>query len=162
MNTLAFLAPSDGGAFALLAVFGAFAFLFVIIGIVLYILASLGLYKMAMNAGIENPWLAWIPIANIYILARLIKTLRIADKEVPKLEYVLPGGALAVAILGGIPLIGTLLSLAYAILIFFALHKLFKMYRPQSATLWLILSIILSFMGPIFIFMMRNDRPVQQ
>jgi hypothetical protein len=162
MNMLAFLSPSNGGALALLAIFGAFAFLFFIIGIVLYILASLGLYKMAVNVGIENPWLAWIPVANMYIIAKLIKTLSIGSWVVPKLEYVLPGSCIAVVILGAIPVIGTLLSLAYAVLGFFALHKLYKVYRPQNAVLWIVLSIILPFMGPIFIYRIRNDKRIEQ
>lgn len=162
MNSLAAVSTGEGGIFAFLAIFGALIFLFFIVGIVLYILASLGLYKMAVNVSIENPWLAWVPVANMYIIAKLIKTLKIKDFIVPSLEYVLPGGVIAVAILGGIPFIGTLLSLAYSILLFFALHKLFKIYRPQNALLWLILSIILPFMGPIFIYMIRNDRRIEE
>jgi hypothetical protein len=153
---------SDSGALAILAFFGAFLFIVVILGIVLYVLASLGLYKLAQNAGIENPWLAWIPIADLYILAKLVKSVKISTFEVPSLEIVLPVGSIAVAILGNIPVIGWLIYIAYLVLLVFVFYKLFTIYRPQQATLWIILSIVLSFIGmpAIFLFIMRNDRPV--
>lgn len=151
---------NESGVFALLALWGALAFVFFIIAIVLYILASLGLYKLAQNAGIENPWLAWIPIGNFYILAKLIKTLKIGSYEIPRLEIVLPLAPVVASILGGIPVIGWIFTLASGVLYFFALYKLFTIYRPQNATVWLILSIVLPFMGPIFIFLMRKDRPL--
>ena len=36
-----------------------------------YILGSLGLSRMAQNAGMPRPWLAWIPIARDYLLGGL-------------------------------------------------------------------------------------------
>ena len=33
-----------------------------------YILFSLGLMGLAKRAGVKNAWLAWIPVANVYIL----------------------------------------------------------------------------------------------
>lgn len=145
------------GLGAIIALAAGLIFFFVIIGIVLHILMALGLYKMAQNRGIENAWLAWIPVANLYIVGKLIGSLSIGSWEVPSVELFLPIGGVASVILGQIPVIGGLISLAFAVLVLFALYKLFKMYRPQSATLWLILSILLFFMGPIFLFIMRND-----
>lgn len=153
---------NESGAYALLAFFGAFAFIVFAIAIVIYVLASLGLYKLAQNAGIENPWLAWIPIANLYILGKLAKTVKIGSFEVPSLELVLPIGSIATAVLGGLPVIGWIISIAYTVLCILALYKLFTIYRPEQATLWIILSIVLSFIGmpAIFLFIMRNDRPL--
>lgn len=153
---------SDSGVYALLAFLGAFAFIAFILVIAIYVLASLGLYKLAQNAGIENPWLAWIPVANMYILAKLVKTVKLGSFEVPSLEIVLPVGCIAVAVLANIPVIGWLVNIAYLVLSILVLYKLFSIYRPQQATLWTVLSIIFSFIGmpAILIFIMRNDRPV--
>jgi uncharacterized membrane protein len=153
---------NDGAILAMLAVGGLFVFIIFALGIVMYVLASLGLYKLATNQGVENPWLSWIPVANLYILGRLIKTLKIQSYDIPSIELVLPIGCIASAVLGNIPFVGWIIQLAYAILVLFALHKLYKMYRPDQAVLWLVLSIILPFMGPIFIFMIRNDTPISQ
>jgi hypothetical protein len=53
------------------AIVGFMVFLF-LIGLVCYIFLSIGLMKMAENAGINNAWLAWIPIANYYIMGELV------------------------------------------------------------------------------------------
>lgn len=42
-----------------------------IIGIVCYIFSSLGLYTIAQRRGISNPWLAWIPFGNVWILGSI-------------------------------------------------------------------------------------------
>jgi hypothetical protein len=148
--------------FTLLAVLGGFIIIFAIIGIVLYILISIGLYRLALNAGIQNPWLAWLPIGNMYILGSLVKRVKIGELQVPNLGVVLAAGMAVIWLGSAIPVIGPILSLAYAVLIFITLYNLYLIYRPQQAVLWLILGIVLAFLTPIFIFIMRNDRPVGQ
>ena len=149
----------ENNAFVILAALGAFMFVFAIIGVVFYILASIGLYKLAQNANIPNPWLAWIPIVDLYILGLLIKSVKVSTYEIPKLELVLPLGCIAVNLFDRVPVIGFLLQIAYYILILLSLYKLYSMYRPQDATLWTILSIF-AFPIPILLYIMRNDRPV--
>lgn len=151
---------SSVGIGALLAIGGIVILFIFITVIVLYVLGAYGLYKMATNDGVENAWLAWIPIANMYILAKLIKTLSIGSYKVPNLDIVLTVGAIASSVLSTIPIIGFLIVIAYTIIGIFALHKLYSKYRPENATLFLILSIIFGFMAPIFIFIMRNDKAV--
>lgn len=155
---------NDTGTYALLAFLGAFLFIFVIIAIVMYVLLSLGLYKLAQNAGIENPWLAWIPIANFYILGKLVKKVNLGSLEIPSLEIVLPVASIATMVLANIPFIGWLINLAYLVLLIVTLHKLFKIYRPEQATLWTVLSVLLAGIGMpgILIFVMRNDSPKLQ
>lgn len=41
------------------------------LGIVMYILQSLGLYTIACRRQLKNPWLAWLPIGNMWILGSL-------------------------------------------------------------------------------------------
>lgn len=125
----------------LLAVLGVFVFIFGIIGIALYILYSYSLYKMAIKQGIENPWIAFIPIAQNYTLGRLIKNLKVFDFEIPRIEVVLPAATLIVLVFNNVNFIGGLLSLANFILMMFVLNKLYNMYKPENATLYTILSI---------------------
>lgn len=126
----------------LLAVLGIFVFIFGIIGIALYILYSYSLYKMAIKQGIENPWIAFIPIAQNYTLGKLIKNLKVFDFEIPRIEVVLPAATLIVLVFNNVNFIGGLLSLANFILMMFVLNKLYNMYKPENATLYTILSII--------------------
>ena len=149
----------DAGMMAgLLALGGIVVFFFSIIGIAMYVLFSLGLMKLAENKGIENPWLAWIPIANMYILGLIVKEVDVFGQKITKLELVLPISC-AIGLFAAIPVIGQLLVLAYGIFMIFVLLKLFKMYRPEQAVLYTVLSVILGLFS-IFIFIIRNDSPV--
>jgi hypothetical protein len=145
---------------AFLAVLGIFLFIFTLLGIALYVIFAFALYRMTVNVGIENPWLAWIPIVQWYVLAKLIKSLKIAGYEIPNLEFVLPGATIIVMILKHIPVIGTLLVVANYVLLLFALNKLYKMYKPDQAVVFTVLSI---FSVPIpFIFLSIKDlKPVE-
>ncbi|NLK96759.1 hypothetical protein [Defluviitalea saccharophila] len=138
-----------------------FIFLLFVVLIVLYVLKSIGLYGMAQKAGIENPWLAWVPVADMYIMGKLVGKINLFNQEIDKMEIILPAGSAAVLVLGGIPVIGTLLSLAYAVLTFAAFYYLFKKYRGEKAGGMLILSIIFIFMGPIFLFTLRDADPIE-
>lgn len=42
-----------------------------LIGIAMYVLTALALYTMAQRRGIHKPWLAWIPVVNVWILGSL-------------------------------------------------------------------------------------------
>jgi len=45
----------------------AFYFIALAISIVGYVFSSLGIYSIAKRRGIHNPWLAWLPIGNVWI-----------------------------------------------------------------------------------------------
>lgn len=44
---------------------------FNVLPIISYVLLALGLYTMAKRRGIRKPWLAWIPVANLWLLGCL-------------------------------------------------------------------------------------------
>lgn len=48
-----------------------FYLIIMIFGLVSYILSSVGMYTIAKRRGIHNPWLAWIPVANSWILGSI-------------------------------------------------------------------------------------------
>ncbi len=153
---------------AIIGVLIGFAAIFAVIGLALWIIGSLGLMKMAQNRGIENAGLAWIPIVgHPLILGRLVPEISLFGGTVSQLHVVLPVAVGVLAVLSGpiamIPVLGALVvfaaSILYAIIYFVTLYNLYKSYRPSSATLFLVLSIIFQFMPGIFWFVMRNDRP---
>ncbi len=45
-----------------------FAFVF---GIISYVLQSVGMYTIAKRRGIHNPWMAWVPVVNMWILGSI-------------------------------------------------------------------------------------------
>ena len=42
-----------------------------LVGIATYVLSSLALYTVAVRRGIRNPWMAWVPVLNAWILGSL-------------------------------------------------------------------------------------------
>jgi hypothetical protein len=143
---------------ALLGVGVGFGVLMAIVGITAYVLFSFGLMTLAKNKGIENAWLAWIPIGNLYILGKIVERVSIGSWEIPRLDIVLPIAG-AVMWLGVIPVIGWLISIALLVLAGFVLHKLFSKYRPEQAVLYTVLSIALGLVW-IFVFIIRNDQEI--
>lgn len=51
-------------------------------------------------------------------------------------------------------------SIAYAVIYYVALWRIFAAFDYHNATLYFVLSIFFSFLGPIFIFVLRNKQPV--
>lgn len=150
---------SDSASLAGLLAVGGFMFLVLMaVGIVLYFLFAFGLYKLAQNRGIELSWLAFVPIAQMYIVGLLIKELKIFSFAVPNPELVLPGAALVNLLLSKVDIIGPLTTLAVVVLDIAAFYWLLKRYKGDSATVMTVVSVILPFMGPIFVFMMRDAK----
>ena len=150
---------TDEALFYTMLAAGSFVmFLFFVVGLICYILLAAGLYTMANNKGIENPWFAWIPILQLYTLGQIIEEIRFGDFEVPNVPLALVAAALAPIVLGWIPLLGWLITLASAVLGIYSLYLLFEMYS-ENAVVKTILSVVIPFLGPIFVFMLRNESP---
>ena len=54
-----------GLAGILLAVYALVMFAYSMLGLISYVLHSLGLYTIAKRRGIHNSWLAWLPFGNL-------------------------------------------------------------------------------------------------
>ena len=54
-------------AFLVLGIAGVVALVAGLIAVVGYVFQSVGLYSIAKNRGLANPWLAWLPIGNYWI-----------------------------------------------------------------------------------------------
>ena len=48
-----------------------FYLVILVFGIVSYVFSSIGMYTIAKRRGIHHPWLAWIPVANTWILGSI-------------------------------------------------------------------------------------------
>ncbi len=55
------------------AAMGAFFVVFLVFGLAFYVYISLALQTIATKTHTENPWLAWIPIANIILMLNIAK-----------------------------------------------------------------------------------------
>jgi len=130
-----------------------------IIGIAFYVFYSYTLYRLAQRRNMEMPWLAWIPIAQMYVIGKLVKSVKISNFEIPSLEIVLPVAMLAYILLNGIPFLGLIISLAYVSLLLLSLYNLYMQYVPENAVVYTILSIFI-IPVPFFILKLSNMEPI--
>lgn len=150
----------DYGEHFLGALFAAgFIFLFImfIVGIVMYVLLAMGLYNLAMNNGQnDKAILAWVPIANIYLLGVLSGDARIFDKIDLKEDVV--GILLAVLpFLTRIPILGFLVWVANIILAAYAFYNLYKKINVDMSIIMTILSVIFPvIVPPIYLFLNKD------
>lgn len=92
------VSPELAAGFAALIV--AFLAIFLIVGIAVYIYSAFALMTIAKKTNTENAWLAWIPIANIYLMTQIAKV----------------SGLWTLAILvSAIPTVGMLAFLAFSV-----------------------------------------------
>lgn len=143
---------------AVLAALGIFALLFFAIGIVFYILKSIGLSTLAARRGIDNPWLAWIPVADLYIMGLLVGEMDVMDYHIDNLGLWCPLIFVGGGILSTTPVIGWLISLVLMVFAILFIYKFFEMYTDQ-AVLYTVLSTLLLLL-PVFIYVIRNNEPI--
>ena len=112
-----------GGA---LAIFAAMGIIALFIGIALYIFFALALMTIAKKTKTENPWLAWIPIANIYLMV-----------IVAKKEW---WWTLVILFLPLIPVLGGIASLAASIYIWWLIAE--RLNKPGWWALLMLIPVV--------------------
>ena len=149
---------------------------------VFYVLQAAGLYAIAKRRGIDNPWLAWIPVANYWILGCISDQYQYVVKgQVKNKRKIMLGLAIAsvafrivMETVSGVMMLATgmtdsamalnsLLSLvnsgiSIASLVFWhmALYDLYTSCCPSNNVVFLVLGIIFSVTQPFFIFFNRK------
>lgn len=70
------------------------------VGITLYIFQALGLYTVAMRRCIRHPWMAWLPVTDMWLLGSISDQYRyVACGQIRNRRKVLVGFCIALAIL---------------------------------------------------------------
>lgn len=183
---------TEEGIFAFLIVYLVILMFSAIIGLVFYLLQASGLYKMGKTVGISAPWMAYIPVVNLYAMGKIAET-PVNGKKTLKYSTILlllqiatciitfafiffavatgisagfeelESTAVAGGIFFGGFIIGyfALMAVAIALTVFqyIAVYKIFKIFAPDNAVIYLILSLFVSAALPIIIFVLRN-KPV--
>ena len=67
------MALSTGDMAAILTALTAMALVFLIIFLAVYIYGALALMAIAKKTKTPNGWLAWIPIANVFLIIQIAK-----------------------------------------------------------------------------------------
>ena len=170
---------------------GMLIFVIVFIGIAflsaiaVYVLQAIALYKMATKLGHQNPWMAWIPYANTYLLFTLPdKKLKVLafNKEVDRSTgfwiwlAITLGGSVIQGIFSAftvIPVIGPIIvslvpiaiMVARIFITYSAYKDLYDMFVDESqATPFAIVSIIVPITSVVFLLIAagKNPKPVVQ
>ena len=116
-----------------------FIVLLVLISIVMYIFGALGLMALAKKNKLDNPWLAFIPIGNSYLLGKLgFEVYSSKEEKNPTLTWILFGASLASCIVGSfLENIASTVTIVFMVL---AYNRIYKNIVFQSATKYTILS----------------------
>lgn len=141
----------------LLMLMGTLGAFFLLIGIVFYVLKSIGLSTLAANKGIDMPWLAWIPVADLYIAGAIVEEMNMFGYRLTNLALWTPVIFCGSALLNPIPVIGWIITLGVFIFAIGFTYNLFSIYS-EYATLFTVLSIFLC-LWPVFVFVIRNNSP---
>lgn len=128
--------------------------------VALFVIQALGLYGMAEKAGVTPRWVAFIPVVNAYIWGKIIKEIRVSDYVLTCPEIVLPIAPFIYGLLYQIPLLGPLLLLCLLALYATGYYYLYLLYRPDSAAVYTIISIVFPFVVPFFFYSIRNEAPL--
>lgn len=148
----------DYGYAAWMGILGVFFFVLLAIGVIFYVLKSIGLATLAANRGIENSWLAWIPIADLYIMGLLLGEMDFFGYRITNLGLWFPVVIVVGSFLADMHYIGWLFSLALLVFGIMFIYKLFSMYTDQ-ALLYTLLSTLLGLL-PVFLFLIRNNKQI--
>ena len=156
----------DGPLGAVFAVLGGMILVAILLGIAAYVLSSLGVSRLAYNRGIPHSWLAWIPLAGLYILGCIADDIAARRGERPTNYRTLLLVLSIVSTAGGlIPLVGGIAAALGGVALYvfqaIALYAIYRDYAPGSAVPMLVFSILLP-LGCVFLFAIRNRQPITQ
>ncbi len=136
------------GEFGLIGM-GYFAAIAVFFIILWYVVQSIGVYLMARNEGVDNAFLAFVPIAKSYILGEVCGPIQILNNKIENTGFVL----LIANILVYIPVINVVTSFIYLFIFFVVFYEIIKKHISGQEILLTIVAIILHpFRLPYFIF----------
>lgn len=139
-----------GGAF-----FGILALLFVVLIVVfigLYAISAIGLSGIAEKEGHDKAWLAWIPIANTFLMMMLVED-DVHESMRGKYTLIYAITFIASFVIGGFfPPI----AIVPSIMLYYALY-LIANKRSENAVMYLIVSVVtFNFATPFLLFRLRN------
>ena len=162
-----------------MVIYFAVLLLTLVFAVVSYVLSSLAVYTVAKRRGIRHSWLSWLPVGNMWILSSISDQYQYLVKGKNKsrrkillgimialLAMGLPMGILVAmamfgvggAIAGVVVLYIAYIALAISGSVFqyMAYYDLYRSCRPDDATLYLVLSILIPITLPFFLFACRK------
>ena len=140
------------------SIFAVLSILFtVLFSIGFYVIFAYSLYVIVKKKEMPNPWLAWIPIANMYCVGKIVGDLKIFTLNLTNMEIILPFAFALFIGLKYIPFVGFILSGIGLLVLVMAFHKLYETFDRENAFILTIITAILPVMAaPVILFVYRN------
>lgn len=155
-------------------------------GVAAYVFTAVAIYTISRRRGLKKPWLAWIPVVNVWLLGSISdqyqyvvkgknkskrKVLLVLKMLLTALTVVLlvmlcmavwmlqdPHAKVIGVALGMVGLLLPIagLAIATAVIRYMALYDVFRSLDPDNGVLFLVLSILFHVTEPFFLFFSRN------
>lgn len=155
-----------------------------LISLVLYVLGSIGLYSMARNTGVRNPWFAWIPIARDFLLGSLADRYNstamrkntslhlwltiLSGIQTPLFYFLVIIAIVLSPLFYNVPILllalllflflASLVGIAYKVFYLLSFYYVTMDYEPSRAVLYTVLAFF--DLGGILLFLSRHNVPV--
>ncbi len=170
-----------------MSIFGVLLVIYLLLfafSLVCYVFQALSLSAIAKRRNVSKPWLAWIPIGNMWLMGCLSDQFQAYTRnKVTNRRKVLMGlvvalfalfalfivvtvlaavmeseAALAIAVVGGMAFYFGMLGITIALVVieYMVLYDIFNSCDPGNATAFLIISIVFSVALPFLLFAVRN------
>lgn len=130
----------------------------IFVSLIIYVLEAFALMKISNNVGFDKGWLAWVPIANSFVMPMMV------ENEVHKsmrgkftLIYGIALGA-SVLLSGFIPFI----SLVPTVLSYYAFYLIAKWFSENPIIHVVIAVVTLGLSLPISLLMFRNRKKLTE
>lgn len=141
-------------------ILGMFFLIVVVLGIIaMYVISSLGIMNIASKNKIPNAWLAFVPYARYYIIGKLgFEIYPEEGKKNSTLTWVLFGLSCGVLVFSSQDY-NYLLRVAVTVFHTIAFYNIFKVLAPKNATGFTIGTVLIEYLGGIFLYALRNKVP---
>lgn len=137
---------------SVLSIIGTTLVIFLILGIAMYLLKSIGLYQIMKKENIPNAWISFIPFGFTYAIGKIIGKTKLYNIEIENPEYVLP----IIILVNSSQFMCGISSIIYVLTFWGLIYRLYQKKVPTFAITLTILSILLPPLIPLYIFAIRK------
>ena len=139
------------GGLSILIIF--LGFVFIIFAVIVYVFGSLGIMEVAKKNNIANPWLAFIPVANSYLLGKLGFEVYSNDEEKnTTFPWIMLGLAVFNFIANGESTLSSLANLALSVFATISYYRIYKCLTKK----YVMYTVLSFFFGVIPLFMNKD------
>ncbi len=124
-----------------------------------YTLTALALYPIAKRNGVKNAWIAFVPVAQYYIIGDICEDYKIFGKWIGKLGWIFCG-IIILNLLTDFLRGAYIIDLAATLAMLLIMHKFFSLFIPQRALAYTFISALGLFAMSIVLYTIRNT-PMQ-